>query len=167
MQRKFNYIGIAIIVIAVAIIIFNIYQRQLGKKGAQEELSRLSSANPGQVILYAPTGTLPSGYILPSDFPEQNLKIIQSYTASYTISSPQQVTFVYISKLTMEQNFAAFKAYLQQHKWKIVNETNKPDLKTFNAARDDTQSQVIIAKTSAGVRVTVSEFSQNGIQNVQ
>lgn len=165
MQRKFNYIGIAIIIIVIVAFAYQFYIRPVIQKAPlqEEELGKLSPEHPGQVITFAATGTLPAGFSLPSDFPEKNPAIVQSYLGSYTTTTAQQVSVTYFSKSSAEQNFSEFKKFFERHHWTITASVNKPDVKFFNLSKPDKQGQLVIVRTSAGSRVTLSEFYENGI----
>ena len=155
---------VGLILVVVVLIALAFVWRQ-GSSSLQAKLKDLSPQAPGQVT--APLGTSGAPLVIgfDSDWPDgSNPQIVSSYASYYTSSSsPQQITAIYLSKLSFQDNFADFFAYFARHGWTIVNDQkNGSSTAVFNVAKGDLTSQIVIEQTVGGVRVTDSEYNPKG-----
>lgn len=148
MRRKLVVIIIGVVVIIAAAVGWWMYKNR--------EIS--TEIAPGQTLVTAQQGNIVS------EFPreliiEEGIAVSESYRIEYAEGGVGQPVAVYDSKLTMAENFTAFRAYLEDNGWRIRNES-APDgssVAFIYAVTDDADVNVTLEPMPDGkARVSIS-----------
>lgn len=148
MRRKLVVIVIGAVVVIAAAVGWWMYKNR--------ETSR--EIAPGQTLVTAQQGNIVS------EFPkeliiEKDVAISNSYRIDYADGGMDQPVAVYDSKLTVDENFAAFRAYFEENGWRIRNEIapSGSSVAFLYAVTDDADVNVTFEPTEDGkARVNIS-----------
>lgn len=78
--------------------------------------------------------SVPNGF--PTDIPiEEGAQVEESY--GYDDAGQKQLTLVFLSNKTVEQNFILYKDFLTKQKWNISNEYEGEKVSSLYATKDD------------------------------
>jgi len=95
------------------------------------------------------------GTEMPTDFPsnipvEKGAEVQQSYGLNY--DSQKQLSIVFLSTKTVEENFALYKDFLEKQNWNIYNKYESPEISSLYGYG---------TKESNEINVTISENTSN------
>jgi hypothetical protein len=82
--------------------------------------------------------------ILPAGIPlEPDTQVLQSQSIKDK-EGTEQITYQFITKKTLTENFNLYKTYLERNSWKIQNIINEPDIKSISAAKETEKKTINI-----------------------
>lgn len=151
-KNKFILLGVVVLVVAAAVA-----GGAWWWMGNREVVSEIA---PGETLITAQTGNVVS------EFPkelilEEGAALAASYRVDYSSTGVAQPVAIYDSKLTLENNLTAFRAYFAQNGWNLAQEGDAAQLPvTFIYARNDkADANVTFESAEDGkVRVTIAYF---------
>jgi len=101
------------------------------------------------------------GTSMPTDFPadvplESGAQVEQSYSLDY--SGQKQLTYVFMSRKTVEENYTLYTDFLNEQSWDLVNSYESPALSSLYGRKEGSDINVTISEiaSSPGLRSQVS-----------
>lgn len=88
----------------------------------------------------------------PSDFPvdipiEAGVQVEQSYGLNYV--GQKQLTIVFLSSKTIEENYSLYSDFLKKQNWNIVNEYKSPKLSSLYGTKESYDINVTISENTS------------------
>ncbi len=122
-----------------------------GQQGTSQEIA------PGQTLTEAAEGQVIAGF--PEDFIlEKGVTTDSSYSIAYADNNTSQPVASYRSKKTLEENVAAYGAYLALNGWMLTHaaESSARPVTFFYATKDTAEVNITFAEDTGGVMVTIA-----------
>ena len=153
-MKSKNLVAILVVVLLIIVVVYVVAIKQ--KKPVTNNTP--PPADQQQPQSYSPNiipnSELPKG--LPSSLPlEQGATVLQNFDLKDPATGKTQSTRIYVSKKTVDENWAVYQKYAADNGFAITSMVDQPAIKSFDAEKSGARLNVIIAKDSKG-QVTVS-----------
>lgn len=74
---------------------------------------------------------------MPANLPfETGAQILQNFEVTDPATGKTQSTRVYVSKKTIEADYASYQKYLKDNSWTVVSSIDQPTIKNLSATKD-------------------------------
>lgn len=156
MQKKY----LIILLVVVLVIIILILPRQWGvKKPAPGAANQTATTTDQTTRPFVPVTTVAPTQVpkaMPANLPfETGVQILQNFEITDPATGKTQSTRVYVSKKTIEADYASYQKYLKDNSWTITSGIDQPTIKNLSATKDAARLDITFAKDPNG-QVTVN-----------
>ena len=136
-------IGVMALAAVVVVSVF-LYAPKTGPQGSSEVETAPGSQEPTRTDF---------GTSAPADFPadipiEEGVKAEQSYSLNY--AGQKQLTIVFLSAKTVEENYALYADFLAAQGWVVSNKYESPKLSSLYGTKDSSDINVTISEKKSG-----------------